>query len=376
MIYNLFTFFIWAIISPFIALFSFKKKYRQSLPARFFLYKNPKLKSCDVHFHACSLGEVNSIATLTKHFESKAITTITQTGFLAAKKIDENSAFLPFENFIPFWLNKSHVLVIFEAELWLNLTRYARKNGSYTILLNARISDKSYKKYLKFRFYYKLIFENIDLVLAQSPKDAKRLSELGARDIKVLGNIKSALLPTVTRKYDKFSRRTIVIASTHEGEEELVLANLKYHQNDKIILVPRHPERFKKAGAIFEKWSKENNLSYEKFSQNLALKSDCILIDALGELVNFYAISDVVILCGSFLDGIGGHNPIEAAQFECPIISGKFYHNQHALYELVENIKIVDVNEINEILAQKLPKTAIKNRCNLDEIINLIKEKI
>jgi len=101
---------------------------------------------------------VVALESLASNFKNKAFSVITATGFEKAKSITENSRFLPFESLLPFWLTKSKVLVIFEAELWLNLVRYAKKNGTYVILLNARISDKSYKNYLRFKFYYKLIF--------------------------------------------------------------------------------------------------------------------------------------------------------------------------------------------------------------------------
>ena len=308
-------------------------------------------------------------------FKNVAITTTTATGFAAAKKITPNSRFLPFENLLPFWLEKSKICVIFEAELWLNLVRYAKKNGSYVVLLNARISDNSYKNYLRFKFYYKMIFANIDLVLAQSEKDATRLAELGAKNIQICGNIKSANLAKPNKNYAKFDKKLITIASTHDGEEELILANLMPEKNCKYILAPRHPERFEKVAGICENFAKKHNLSFEKFSENLGLKSDFIVLDTLGELINFYAISDIVILGGSFVPKIGGHNPIEIAQFSVPIISGEYFHNQKALYNLVENLQICKANEINSHLKNPKP-TKITQICDLEKIINLLKEKI
>ena len=375
MIYNLLAWTAWILSLPFIFILSFKSKYTKSLPARFFLFKNPKFAPCDIHFHACSLGEVNAISNLVSKFENVAITTTTATGFAAAEKITPNSRFLPFENLLPFWLEKSKVCVIFEAELWLNLVRYAKKNGSFVVLLNARISDNSYKNYLRFKFYYKMIFANIDLVLAQSEKDAMRLAELGAKNIQICGNIKSANLAKPNKNYAKFDKKLITIASTHDGEEELILANLTPDSGCKYILAPRHPERFAKVSEICQIWAKKHNLSFEKFSQNLGLKSDFIVLDTLGELINFYAISDIVILGGSFVPKIGGHNPIEIAQFGVPIVSGEYFHNQKALYNLVENLQICKADEINSHLKNPKP-TKITQICDLEKIINLLKEKI
>lgn len=377
MIYNFLAFAVYILIFPFILILSCKKKYRESLPARFFLLKNLKGNQSDVHFHACSFGEVNTIVSLAKNFNNTFITTITKTGFDLAKKNNFVTKFLPFELFIPFWLKKSKVLVIFEAELWLNLVKYAKKNGTYVVLLNARISDRSYKRYLKFAFYYKMIFKNIDIVYAQSKKDADRLKELGAKNVVIFGNVKNFLPQLPNKKYNKFKDKFfIVIASSHNGEEEMILNNLEFKENYKILLAPRHPERFEKVDIIFKNYAKKNNLSYEKFSQNLDLSSDCILLDTLGEVINFYAICDVCILCGSFIEGIGGHNPIEIAQFNKPIISGKFFHNQETLYSNVEGINIIDESQIQKTLDSKLCKTFVKQNDKMQDLLKTIKDKI
>ena len=462
MIYTALAFLAWLAAAPFIFILSFKKKYRTSLKARFFLYKNPKFSPAAVHIHACSLGEVNALAPLISKFESVALSTTTQTGFGAARSLTPNSRYLPFENWLPFWLTGSRVLVIFEAELWLNLIRSAKSRGSYVILLNARISDRSYASYLRFKLYYRKVFENIDLVLAQSELDAARLRELGAKNIKVVGNVKSANIAVATKDYSAASANSFVltISNTHEGEEELILSNLndfiKFHSSQnmpekyphgasihgnrdlpaaelcgetgstepvnlnatsldtttsgnalsavantaplsgaslnsaapnaapaidapqklKIILAPRHPERFEKVCEICKAWAREHGLSFERFSDDAGLESDFILLDAFGELANFYKISSAVILGGSFLPKIGGHSPIEAASFGVPIISGRFFHNQKALYALVQNIALCEANEISNALKEPLKGTRIDKICDLQEIENLIKERI
>lgn len=376
MIYNLFAFFVWILALPFLILASLKPKYKKSLPARFFLRNNPPFSDAHVHFHACSLGEVNSISFLAKEFENVAISTTTQTGFEAANKISPNSRFLPFEIFLPFWLKKSKILVVFEAELWLNLFKYARKNGAFTILLNARISDKSYPRYKKFSFFYKKIFANIDLVLAQSQNDKIRLESLGAQNVEVWGNVKSANISVPNKNYKKFSQKLITIASIHDSEIAAILRALKPQKGKKYIFAPRHPEKFALMDEKISLWAKNHALSYEKFSQNLGFDSDIILLDTLGELVNFYQISDVVVLCGSFVDFIGGHNPIEIAQFRVPLISGKFIFNQISLFKMVENVKFCDINELENALNSDLKPSRIIQKFDSEKFIKLIKEKL
>ncbi|WP_314702263.1 lipid IV(A) 3-deoxy-D-manno-octulosonic acid transferase [Campylobacter rectus] len=360
-----------------LAILAFKKKYRASIPARFFLFKNPKFDASRVHFHACSFGEVRSIAPLVSRFkDAAAVSVVTKTGFDEAKKITQNTRFLPFEIFLPFWLKPAKITVIFEAELWLGLVFWAKFKGSRVILINARISDRSYKSYLKFGFFYEYLFKFIDKIYAQSDLDKERLERLGAKNIVVSGNIKSAFLPNPSKIYAKPKERAIVLASTHAGEEELILRELNLSANDKLILVPRHPERFGESGEILAKFVVKNGLSFVKFSETKNFDAQCVLVDAMGELVNIYKFSDVVVLGGSFVPNVGGHNPIEAAQFENAVISGEFIFNQKALYSAVEGIKFAKADEINSLLKQDLPKAKIVAKGDASEILKDIEENL
>ena len=360
-----------------LAILAFKKKYRISIPARFFLFKNPKFDASRVHFHACSFGEVRSIAPLVSKFkDAAAVSVVTKTGFDEAKKITSNTRFLPFEIFLPFWLKPAKITVIFEAELWLGLVFWAKFKGSRVILINARISDRSYKSYIKFGFFYGYLFKFIDKIYAQSDLDKQRLQRLGAKNIVVSGNIKSAFLPNPSKIYAKPKERVIVLASTHAGEEELILRDLNLSADDKLILVPRHPERFGEAGEILAKFAVKNGLSFAKFSETKNFDAQCVLVDAMGELVNIYKFSDVVVLGGSFVPNVGGHNPIEAAQFENAIISGEFIFNQKALYSAVDGIKFAKADEINLLLKQDLPKAKIVAKGDASEILKDIEENL
>ena len=360
-----------------LAILAFKKKYRASIPSRFFLFKNPKFDASCVHFHACSFGEVRSITPLVGRFkDAAAVSVVTKTGFDEAKKITSNTRFLPFEIFLPFWLKPAKITIIFEAELWLGLVFWAKFKSSRIILINARISDRSYKSYLKFSFFYGYLFKFIDKIYAQSDLDKQRLERLGAKNIVVSGNIKSAFLPNPSKIYAKPKERVIVLASTHAGEEELILREINLDANDKLILVPRHPERFGEAGEILANFAAKNGLSFAKFSEMKNFDAQCVLVDTMGELVNIYKFSDVVVLGGSFVPNVGGHNPIEAAQFENAVISGKFIFNQKALYSAVDGIKFAKSDEINLLLKQDLPKAKIVAKGDASEILKDIEENL
>jgi len=326
---------------PFLLYLRMKPKYHDSIPARFFLKDNPPFKVNGAWFHACSFGEVRSLAPFIEKLagDDVCISAITQTGFKEAKKYSfAHVRYLPFEIFLPFWVNKHKVLVVMEAELWPLLFCVAKAKGIKTVLLNARISDHSYRSYTKFRWFYRWIFQSIDLVLAQSEEDKSRLMHLGAKQVEVCGNVKQFQHYDVTNVYAKDpTKRLIILASTHENEEELILGSLRLHPNDQVIVVPRHPERFEKVGKWLHAYATRHHHSYARFSEEHLLKADMILCDTMGELINLYAIADIVILGGSFVDGIGGHNPLEPAFFGVKLISGTFIFNQKVLFASVEN---------------------------------------
>ena len=362
LIYYVFSFLLYLISIPFLILLSFKKKYKLSIPARFFLYKNPPFKEKRDYFHACSLGETKTLLPL---IENKKInlSVITNTAFLEAKKYKNiDLRFLPFEVFLPFWFKPCNKLVVIEAELWYMLFFIAKRRCRKTILLNARISDRSYKRYLKFKWFYKRVFENIDIILAQSEIDKKRLKELGAKNIEVVGNIKTYFKPKITKKYNKL-KPLIVVASTHKNEEELILSNLPLDEYQ-VVVAPRHPERFEEVYKLMKKFGDVKKVE-DDLTHNLMLMSK------MGELINLYAISDIVILGGSFVDNVGGHNPIEVAYFNKPIISGEYIFNQKVLYNEVENIVICKPNEISKYLKKAKP-TYIKNKVDIKKVLSYL----
>jgi 3-deoxy-D-manno-octulosonic-acid transferase len=358
---------------PLLIFLSRKTKYKDSIPQRFFPINNKTFENNSVWFHSCSLGETKAIKPLVEYFENSNISVTTNTGFDEASKISKNVRFLPFEIFLPFWIVKQKALIVMEAELWYMLFFYAKKSNTPTVLINARISDKSYKSYLRFKFLYKKIFTNIDKVFAQSILDKERLETLGATNVEVVGNIKTFTKISTTKKYIKPNELIITAGSTHKNEEELIIKSYLEFNKGKLIIVPRHPERFDEVYSIIETMS--NGKTFHRFSQKEDFSSDIVLVDKMGELINIYAISDVVLLAGAFEDNIGGHNPLEPAFFNCKIISGEHYFNQKSLFEVVDNILISSKEDLtnNLIEIEKDNKfSSIKNSVDIDKIINHI----
>jgi len=359
------------ILLPFLVLFWFaksllNKSYLDRLTQRFgFGY--PKLNSGSIWIHAVSVGEVQAsiplVNELKQHYPYKEIiiTTVTPTGSKQVKNIFKDAvetSYIPFEtNFaIKNFFNsiKPSVALIMETEIWPNLYKECGSRGIPLILVSARISEKSLINYKRFLPLFRDTLSHGILIAAQSQIDADRFLALGASKDRtwIMGNIKFDFkLPeeilTKAKIYRSkiFPRRHIwIAASTHEHEEEIILEahkNIsKKIENLLLILVPRHPERVAKISQIL----KENNWIYSKKSDDQDIPESCqvLLIDTIGELLFFYACSDVAFVGGSLLP-VGGHNLLEPAAIGLPIITGAHTFNQK---EMTDRLTHVDALRI------------------------------
>ena len=367
---------------PLLVFLSCKPKYKESIPARFFLFNNRRFKTDNgIWFHVCSFGEAGALKPILEALvgEDIKITTVTHTGQAVAKKYNADVRYLPYELFIPFWAKKQKVIVVLEAEFWYMLFAVMRAKGTRVILLNARISEKSAKKYLQFAWFYKKMLQHVEIIYAQSEEDKNRFLALGAKNIEVVGNIKLAGKITQTKEYIKPEGEVIVAGSTHDTEEESVLkAFVEYRKqvDAKLIIVPRHPERFDGVYELMKQYASIHQLSLSRFSEQENFEADMILVDAMGELNNIYAISDIAIVGGAFKEKVGGHNPLEPAHFGCKIITGKHFHDQRELYKYVYHVQYVERDEIHKALiaSKDLPPSMLEETINLETVINKIKE--
>ena len=366
---------------PLLISLSFKSKYRQSIPSRFFLFNNRRFeKDNGVWFHVCSLGEARALKPIIELLGTQEIkiTTITHTGQAEAKKYDAEVRYLPYEMFLPFWIKKQKLLVVLEAEFWYLLFVVAASRGTKVVLLNARISEKSAKKYLQLSWFYQKMLSKVEIIYAQSEADKNRFLALGAKNIEVIGNIKLAGEIKQTKEYDKPECEVIVAGSTHPGEEESILKSFveyKKQQIDaKLIVVPRHPERFNDVWKLMQEYAEKSSLTLSRFSESTDYETDLVLLDAMGELNNIYAISDIAVLGGAFRDDVGGHNPLEPAHFGCKIITGKHFFHQKELFKYVHHVQYVEADEIHKALmaSKDLPLSMVEETINLEPIINKI----
>jgi len=358
-----------------------------------------------IWIHAVSVGEVMAAIPLLKKLREKypskslMLSTITDTGQkVGRERVPEGTMvfYLPFD--IPIILKRVfermrlELLITIETELWPNLFRISRQYGIPVVLLNGRISEKSFKGYKKASFFMKEVLSNVDLFCMQSEMDAERISSIGVNEgrIKVLGNFKFDIKPP--SKIPEWSERmkgpVLIAGSTHEGEEEFLISvymKLKKDFTDlNLILAPRHPERFKDVEDLLRSkgvsFIKRSALSTSNpplpplvrggeggFSELQTFSGTVILLDTVGELSAVYGISDIAIIGKSF-KGYGGQNPLEPAYWGKPIVCGlhmenfpfiKDFYREGAAFEVDENGLYSKLRELF-LLPEKAKKTGLK----------------
>lgn len=334
-----------------------------------------------IWFHASSVGEVIASKTILKKLKEKypnkkiIITTMTPTGEKQVKQLIGNDsmfvhAYLPIDlpGSINRFINKFNPckVIIMEMELWPNLLYITKKRKIKSVIINARLSDKSYFKYQKYKSIRDLIFPHIYKVLAQYENDVINFNKLGVNSIVMTGSIKFDIeIPSeLINKGDKLSKsigedRFIWSAvSTHEGEEEIIL---KAHQklllkNPKacLILVPRHPERFSSVENLCYKY----NLTVVNHTHwNQKDNFNVYIGNTMGELPLYIQASDICFMGGSLLgDKIGGHNLLEPAYLRKLILTGPSYYNFKSIAETFINesccIICKDYNDIYTFLLE------------------------
>jgi 3-deoxy-D-manno-octulosonic-acid transferase len=329
---------------------------------------NPPPKECIVWVHVASVGEAIGcmplLTALKKKYGSEQllVTTTTPTGeSIVRQYLGENvcHAYLPFD-FVFFMRRflakiKPKVLLIFETEVWPSMVSSCYENKVDTILINARMSEKSKGRYDRFSYFSRQIFNRLTFVVAQSSNDASRLQSLGANNIAVLGSIK--LDVTLNEKIisdskklrlnwqgaygqKNIARKILLAASTHNGEEEIVLKAYrdikKYHPEALLLLVPRHSERFDQVERLC---IRESFIVVKRSAgETVSSQTDIVLVDTMGELLMLLGISDVVIMGGTFVDR-GGHNFLEPAIWGIPIVSGRSYYNFSGVAQGLMNVE-------------------------------------
>lgn len=324
--------------------------------------------------HAVSVGEVIAVSGLVTAMRSRFpahkvfVTTTTDTGqALARKRFGEENVFyfpMDFAFAIKAYLQslRPELVVIAETEFWPNFLRLAHKYGARIAIVNARISDRSWPNYRRFRWALRHVLSHVDLFLTQTSEDAARLCSIGAEGdrVQVTGNLKfDAPLPAIPTVVENLRQSlsenqaapVLVCGSTVEGEDALLLKTfakvLLEHPRAVMILAPRHPERFDPVAGLLQ----QMRIQFQRRSlwQGESLAGGVLLIDAMGELAAIYALADVAFVGGSLVPR-GGHNIIEPAQHGVPIVVGKHTENFRDIVDLFQKESAVRVVIPSELL--------------------------
>lgn len=307
-------------------------------------------KPGSIWVHAVSVGEVLAVTNLVRELQRANpdhqifISTTTQTGqFLARGRFGEDKAFFfPLDSGIsigPYLrVLRPSLLVLAETEFWPNLLHLMKKRGASIAAVNARISDRSFPRYRRFRWFFKRVLAPVDLFLAQTEDDRRRLIAIGApaERVQVSGNLKFDVRPGVTATIVEDLRRAIpqgspvmVCGSTAEGEEEVLLRAfqdcLQKFPAAVMLLAPRHPERFDQVAGLVSSlqiplvrrsaWVTPRTVSGSVF-----------LLDSIGELASAYSLGHLAFVGGSLVP-VGGHNILEPAQHGVAIMTGPHTFN-------------------------------------------------
>jgi 3-deoxy-D-manno-octulosonic-acid transferase len=306
--------------------------------------------------HAVSVGETIAAAPMIRALQSEypqhaiLVTTTTPTGSQQVGRLFSDTVehfYLPYD--LPHVLRRflgrinPDCLVVMETELWPNLFHQCRKHHIPVTVVNARLSPGSLRGYQRLSGLVRETLQGVK-VLAQTGDDAQRFELLGAKDVQISGNLKFDLniddevleLGRELRKQLGSDRLVWIAASTHQGEDELIIqahqAILKKFPDALLILVPRHPERFDSVSSLVSATS----LSWQRRSAAKPVKDEpsVYIGDTLGELLLMLAASDVAFVGGSLVS-TGGHNPLEPAALGVPVITGPHWFNFAGVYPVL-----------------------------------------
>ncbi len=337
--------------------------------------------------HAVSVGEVLAVGELVGELRRRfpryrvVVSTTTATGQkLAKKRFGEESVFyfpLDFGFAIRPYLTtlRPQLIVIAETEFWPNFLRLACRSGARVAVVNARISDRSWPGYRRVRRIGILasVLHNIDLFLAQTEEDARRLLDIGApaERIEVSGNLKfdvaapapPAIVASLRSTFQQAGVGPVIVCgSTVEEEEGLLLLAfqnvLASHPRAIMILAPRHPERFAEVAQLLE------HMGIRFWRRSLwggdSVAGGVFLVDTVGELASLYELGDVAFVGGSLVPR-GGHNIIEPAQHGVPVIVGNHTENFRdivGLFQSQDAIRVVGPAEFPLVLLDLLSNEA------------------
>ncbi len=373
---------LWFIITPIIPLIFLyriligKESYKR-INERFGYPLIKKTKKNLIWINAVSLGELRStiplIKILLKQNYNILVTTVTITSAIHVKtiieKIDSKNIihqFSPIDHplsnkiFLNHW--KPCCLILIESEIWPNLINISYKKRIPLVLLQGRITERSYKRWLYVKSLSALIFNKFCLIIAQDTINGQRFEKLGATNVKKGINLKNAVPAPFMDKIKEKSlisninnRKVLLFASIHNNieNEAAITTHIKVKKHTKnllTIIVPRHPEMADQILSLSKKYDLDTKIrSYDQYINN---STDIYIADTIGELGSFFKIADICFMGGT-LSNKGGHNLIEPAIEKCAIIYGPDVSNHQDISDiLIKNNAAIQIKNIKELYTE------------------------
>ncbi|MDX1802866.1 MAG: lipid IV(A) 3-deoxy-D-manno-octulosonic acid transferase [Alcanivorax sp.] len=373
---------LWYLLLPFLFLRLWLRgrrapAYRQRWKERMAWGYRPATLQHSLWVHAVSVGETLAAAPLIERLLADypqtplLVTTTTPTGSERVRALFGDRVthvYCPWE--LPGALTRflrafdPQLVVVLETELWPNLCAAVQRHGAKLMLMNGRLSEKSYRGYRKFERLVRPMLARFDALAVQTEVEARRYVALGAAADRVhaIGSVKFDMsLDQAVRDKAAALRETIgarpvwIAASTHPGEDEPLLAAhqalLKQQPQTLLVLVPRHPERFDDVAELI----RQQGLRLARRSRDQAVDADIqvYLADTMGELLMLFGVADLAFVGGSLVP-VGGHNLLEPAAWEKPVLTGPHLHNFTAIAQLLDAAggltRVADASDLAEVL--------------------------
>ena len=397
-IYN-FLLFLIILISPVIILIRLflGKEDQNRFKEKYGFFSKKKNDYETVWIHGASVGEIFSIIPIIQKFEKdkkvKRIlitsSTISSSHILSKFKFKKTThQFYPFDlnfltkHFINYW--KPKIAIFVDSEIWPNMFNNLNKNNIPLILLNARITNKSFNRWKFFPNFSKNVFKTISLALPQNIETKKYLKLLGTKNIKFVGNLKyfgetykRNISSRILKK--RFSNRVIFCAASTHKKEELFIGKLHKQLKSEIknlvtIIIPRHINRKKE---IVEELNKIGlNSQLHTASKNLKKNTDIYLVDTYGESLKFFSLTRITFMGGSLIPH-GGQNPIESAREGNYILYGPYIDNFKEVYKTLDKLKITTrVNSLKNMKSAVLNKIYFLQRNSANKKLKYLGDKI
>ena len=389
------------LISPLILIFRFykNKEHTKRFIEKFCFFSRKKNKGNLIWIHAASVGEFMSVIPLIKKLEknNEIKTILITTSTLSSSKLFNNykfnktiHQFFPIDffyfssKFINYW--KPKLAIFIDSEIWPSMYKEINNNSIPLLLMNARITKKSFVRWNFFNTFSKNIFKNIKIAYPSNTETNNYLKKLGVKKIKNIGNLKFS--ESKNQKINKFSssflksleKRLIWCAASTHANEEVIIAKThlvlkRDFKNLLTIIIPRHTDRIN--GINREIKSLGLKTIIHSSLKKIKKDSDIYLVDSYGETKKFFSISKIAFIGGSLVKH-GGQNPIEPARFQIGIVHGPNINNFKDIYKLFNQkkiaLKITNLNQLKHIV-KKLLTSKKRKKIGLEKIGHTVLKK-